>query len=231
MNFVTKNKCTISRELNTGNIQGISVDSCGDVCYTGLLLYTFYSTERQVRELLGLGNLASLGVRIGVPLDMHKILSNLDKDYINRHTLTTVCLVRDYGYPWSVWTNKSRQEFLERHCRPFNYIYRDGEWYVKIENNRLCKLESQLKQTKMTKEYIGLLLKYCTSDERKKLENTVRKLQLCKIDSVKSADYEIIDKVNETYIVRVTCNNSKIELDREDLEALKLEGCSIIDRR
>ena len=96
-------------------ISGIYCHSDGYVSYVGFFLYNFYDTERKVRELIGLGSLSSLGVRIGHTVDFNRLYT--DTNYYEANKMQCVAYCRDRQEHFEVYTpyelyNKLKYSFF-----------------------------------------------------------------------------------------------------------------------
>ena len=85
--------CLICTEIGDG-VRGVKCDTGGNVEWTGLLLYTFYNTDRKVRDLISCGGIIELGARIGVKVDVSRYTPN-NAEYYFRHRLTSKFHVRE----------------------------------------------------------------------------------------------------------------------------------------
>lgn len=94
--------------------------------YVGVLLYTFYDTPEKIKELLSLGELSSLGARIGTAVDFQKRW--VSKEYYNQTRGQCIAYHRDRGDPMVMPCLVKRKEELDR--EEYNYAFVNGKWWL-----------------------------------------------------------------------------------------------------
>lgn len=212
---------------NTYN--GIVSNMYGEIEYTGLLLYVFYATEKKVKDLLGLGNLRVLGARLGYTIDIYKT----DKGYYDRFKGQCISYSRDERKSWSL----DRKERLEIDPNiKYTYVYEGNQWGI-LTNQGIVSLEDILikelnnKSKSEIQNIVNNISNLLTQEEKgifnTKVKGLIRLKEVAYEKEVK-ANY-IIEKIeNGKYYVIVTLNNSRVELNKEDIEELIKEGSTIV---
>lgn len=97
----------------------------GYIEHNGELLYRFYTTAEDVKELIALGDLSVLGKRIGEKVDFNKM--SFDQTYREKYDGQCVAYHRDRGEDFNVLT--SNEETIADD-QEYNYLFKNGEWYV-----------------------------------------------------------------------------------------------------
>ena len=92
----------------------------------GLLLYIFYDTPEKIKELLSLGELSSLGARIGEAVDMNKRW--FSEEYYNQTRGQCTAYHRDRGDPMVIPCLVKRKEELD--MEEYNYAFVNGKWWL-----------------------------------------------------------------------------------------------------
>ena len=225
----------IAIEHGDKSVSAVYCHSDGYPSYVGLFLYAFWTTEVNVRTLMGLGDLSSLGARVGYTVDFHKYRS--DVNYYEKYKFQCISYCRDRNDPFRSIKVSSKEELYKTNINfSYIYIFRNGEWWVKIGKNKLRKLDGVLANdpdvlsSKRQKNFLtdkGLL-----EDEKQRLFDAYAKLGVLRITkeelNISDADYIIEQQFDANkFSVRCTANNRYSCLSRSDIQALKQEGCKI----
>ena len=215
-------------------ISGIYCHSDGYVSYVGFLLYNFYDTERKVRELIGLGSLSSLGVRIGHTVDFNRLYT--DTNYYEANKMQCVAYCRDRQEHFEVYTSNSKEQLYKEVKVPYIYIFRNNKWYVKEGSNKLRLLENAIIHDSdilmQSAQKRWLTDKNLLEDEKKRIYVNYKKLGILKVNekeiNISNADFIIESQFDSNHFsVRSTVNNSYSCLTMADIQKLKQEGCKI----
>ena len=111
---------------NKGEIKSIYCHWDGYIEHNGAILYRFYSTEEEVKELIALGDLSILGKRIGEKVDFDKM--TFDQMYREKYDGQCVAYHRDRGETFSDRISTSIEDIQDN--QEYNYLFKDGEWLV-----------------------------------------------------------------------------------------------------
>ena len=120
-------RSTIAIRNADTTVTGIYCHWDGYLSYNGKVLVENYTTEAAVRELIALGDLSSLGERIGSKHDF----DNAPRDECNAYG-------RDRGETGvDATTFGSWREMLNKVGEGYNYLFVPGEgWYVVYDGRR-----------------------------------------------------------------------------------------------
>ena len=120
-------RSTIAIRNADTTVTGIYCHWDGYLSYNGKVLVENYTTEAAVRELIALGDLSSLGERIGSKHDF----DNAPRDECNAYG-------RDRGETGvDATTFGSWREMLNKVGEGYNYLFVPGEgWYVDYDGRR-----------------------------------------------------------------------------------------------
>ena len=120
-------RSTIAIRNADTTVTGIYCHWDGYLSYNGKILVKNYTTEAAVRELIALGDLSSLGERIGSKHDF----DNAPRDECNAYG-------RDRGETGvDATTFGSWREMLNKVGEGYNYLFVPGEgWYVDYNGRR-----------------------------------------------------------------------------------------------
>lgn len=120
-------RSTIAIRNADTTVTGIYCHWDGYLSYNGKVLVENYTTEAAVRELIALGDLSSLGERIGSKHDF----DNAPRDECNAYG-------RDRGETGvDATTFGSWREMLNKVGEGYNYLFVPGEgWYVEYDGRR-----------------------------------------------------------------------------------------------
>jgi hypothetical protein len=207
---------------------GIYCHSDGYIEHNGLLLYLFYNTDSKVRNLIGLGDLSSLGARLGRKCDMNKVFT--DKEYYERMRMQCKAYSRDRGEDWNVSTCKDKEDLA---CEAYTYLWRDGAWYlIKTNPYKETSLEKALyrhfkSNLKEAKQELSGITQGMTEEEKAVVIEYAKQFVNVGVQTTK-ADFIVEKQEKEKFLVRSTVNNSKAVLSGKELFALQLEGKTIV---
>ena len=109
-------------------IESIYCHYDGYLDHVGKTLLKYYNTPKLVRELIALGDISSLGYKIG---EKH--------DFDNPRSDWCAAYHRDRNEPWSAVcpiTSQSIQDFLDAYGVDYYYIFveKENRWYVKTNS-------------------------------------------------------------------------------------------------
>lgn len=137
-------RSTIALETIDGTTYTIYCHSDGYLEHNGFILYAFYDNEKAVQKLIRLGDLSSLGIRIGQKCDF-------DKSYYDvRCAGQCISYMRDGDEDEHFTVTKTR---YERRRASYNYIFRNKQWYVDTgKDGRLILLKNALKDNDVVKK-------------------------------------------------------------------------------
>ena len=97
--------------------------------YVGYMLDTYYKDHGKVEDLLNLGDISCL---------KENLQPNGDHSYENPEENVTIAYCRDRGEGWNDVAPKHTQlanyEKKEDIIIEYRYLYKDGQWYVDIED-------------------------------------------------------------------------------------------------
>lgn len=145
----------IGIENSDGSIQAIYCHSDGYVEYVGWMLYSRYNTEEKLKKLISLGDISSIGPRIGKKIDYDSYWRN--SDYYNANRNQVVAYHRDRGEPIDKHNYKDKSDYAASvgFGIEFIYLYSNGVWYVRKpgHNTRYCSLEKRLRYSEMKNSY------------------------------------------------------------------------------
>ena len=114
-------RSTIGFVNSNGGVQGIYCHWDGYPEYNGQILRDHYKTADRVRKLMNLGDLSSLGEKIG---KKHDFMNNGDTKYCTaygRDRGETGCEAQLYA---------NEREFLrDDRGQDYSYLFKDGKWY------------------------------------------------------------------------------------------------------
>ena len=109
-----------------GEIKSIYCHWDGYIEHNGEILNKFYTTEKDVRELIALGDLSVLGKRVGEKVDFDKM--TFDPIYRDKYDGQCVAYCRDRGEKFNDRISSSIEDLED--CEEYNYLFKDGEWLV-----------------------------------------------------------------------------------------------------
>lgn len=119
----------IGIENSDGTVISISCNWDGYLSHVGRILHTSYTNEEKIRELMGLGNLSSLGEELGEqhPFDNPYQWGTVEHDEMERQCTA-------YGRDRGEWNtdarvSANRAAYLKL-AREYTYLWKDGEWFV-----------------------------------------------------------------------------------------------------
>lgn len=117
-------RSSIAIQNDNDTVIGIYCHSDGYLDYNGKMLAEHYKDEAKVRGLIALGSISSLAEKIGCPKGhtYHKPV----KGYVRAYH-------RDRGDTWEDTqpsTEKNYTKFLDSMSQEFDYLFKDGQWYV-----------------------------------------------------------------------------------------------------
>lgn len=117
-------RSTIAIQNADGTVTGIYCHWDGYLSHNGDILQNHYNTEEAVRELIGLGDLSSLGETVGVKVDF---------DDYDSHKGQCVAYGRDRGETSvDAATFNSHAELLEQMGQEYDYLFVPGSgWRVR----------------------------------------------------------------------------------------------------
>ena len=199
--------------------------SDGYISYVGLMLHCFYSDERLIRNLLGLGYLSSLGPVLGKPIDMKRCYT--DMDYYERVQGQCKAYHRDSHEEFLVTETNDVKSLLSE---AYFYLFRNGEWYYRGgDAKRLSKVSVALKKDdEITEGLQKHIYDICDNDHKNIFIHKLNELGICKIKPTKLYDYTILGVLpNGEYRIKCNINNSYTEIDKEGILGLKEERCTI----
>lgn len=212
------------RPKSVKKYSGIYCQSDGYVSYVGLLLHCFYSDERLVSNLLGLGALSSLGPVLGYKIDLKR--SYIDPEYYEKIKGQCKAYYRDSNESFEIVETNNLKDYDETYL----YVFRKGEWYYRGgEAKRLSKLSIALKADKEIDDGLeNYLYNLCDNDHKRIFIQKLKELGICKIKEQKLYDYTILGVLpNGEYRLKCNINNSVVEIDKEGILGLKEEGSTV----
>jgi hypothetical protein len=113
-------RSSISIRNEDGTYTGIYCHWDGYLECNGKILLEHYSDEAKIRELMDLGNLSSLGAKIGVKHDFDSPTSDECNAYgRDRDDEDCGCI-----------TSATRSELLNTLGQEYNYVWENGRWLV-----------------------------------------------------------------------------------------------------
>lgn len=206
-------------EDSPSNYRGIYCHSDGYLSWVGFMLYCFYDTKKKVDELINLGDLSALGVRIGTKLDWNKRM--MDIDYYEKVKSQCCSYYRDREEKDATLRRTSD---LNEFCAEYVYLFKNGEWYVK-ESKRFLGLKLKLQHDKdITKNLQNTFYHFCNSDdELHQYATKLIELGICKLDiinndvryktnRVKNNTLNIYDRIKGKNDENKKSNNSKMKI-------------------
>jgi hypothetical protein len=133
-------RSTIAIQNPNGTVTGIYCHWDGYLGCNGVILQENYTTEVQVRDLIALGNLSSLGETLGNRVDFHDI---------NSHAGQCVAYGRDRGETGvSCMTCYDWTDFLNDLGEEYNYLFVPSEgWRVEYSGNEGLLAQALAKQS------------------------------------------------------------------------------------
>jgi hypothetical protein len=133
-------RSTISIQNEDGTVTGIYVHWDGYLSNNGRILQEFYTTEAQVRELIALGDLSSLGANIG---ERH--------DFNAADTATTLAETRCTAYGRDrgetgieARTAHNWRQFIAENGQEYDYLFTPGTGWEVNTYNGIYNLASAL---------------------------------------------------------------------------------------
>ena len=117
-------RSTIAIQNTDGTVTGIYCHGDGYLSHNGAILENYYNDENLVRQLIGLGDLSSLGETIG---------DKVDFDDYKSHKGQCVAYARDRGEKGvEAATHDSWEELLEAFGQEYDYLFVPGKgWTVR----------------------------------------------------------------------------------------------------
>ena len=113
----------IAVKLGKGKYKSIYSHWDGYPSWNGKLLKENYTTLDKVIELIELGSISVLGVKVGKKVDFDSFDSNKNKNTLAYH--------RDSGEVLQIDSHKTLKEIPSEE---YIYLFRNGKWYVKRDN-------------------------------------------------------------------------------------------------
>jgi hypothetical protein len=121
-------RSTISIQNSDGTVTGIYCHWDGYLDWNGRILNDHYQTEDQVRALIALGNISSLG----------------DPD----RSSETIAYARDRGgFNQEASTSDTWRRFINDHGQLYNYVFVAGEGWYLDKMNAISKLSNLLEKS------------------------------------------------------------------------------------
>lgn len=130
----------IAIKNNDGSIESIYCHNNGYPSYNGQILLNHYNDENRIRELLSLGDLSVQGSKIKPEKEYdhikYSLFNNKDVDKKYKHSFetphkdVTVAYHRDRGEELNISKYSSESEWCDEDGEDFNYLWKDGKWYV-----------------------------------------------------------------------------------------------------
>ena len=108
-----------------GKVKSIYCHWDGYVAHNGVILNRYYTTSEEVNELIALGDLSTLGKRIGEKVDFNKM--SFDAIYREKYDGQCVAYHRDRGEDLNIMTSSIRDI---KDAEEYNYLFKGGKWYV-----------------------------------------------------------------------------------------------------
>ena len=126
---------TISIENEDGSIKQVYCHWDGDVNGVGKMLKLHYTTVEKVNELITLGDISSLEKNIGTK-----------HSFDNRPDNETTFFGRDRGEDGTrpVRFNNMDHFLHDGDVQQYNYMFRNGDWYLVVNNGRFVDYAIQL---------------------------------------------------------------------------------------
>ncbi len=121
-------RSTIAIQNEDGTVTGIYCHWDGYLSHNGRILQDHYTTEAQVRELIALGDISSLGANIG---EQHNFNAPDPAETLAETRCTAYA--RDRGEPnTAARTCHSWQQFIIQEGQEYDYLFTPstGEWQV-----------------------------------------------------------------------------------------------------
>ena len=113
-------RSTIAIQNGNGTVTGIYCHWDGYLSHNGRILEENYTTEAQVRELLALGDLSSLGETIGEQQDFNNPVDGQCNAYGRDRGETGI----------EAKTFESHAELIEQIGQEYDYLFANGVWTV-----------------------------------------------------------------------------------------------------
>lgn len=119
-------RSSIAIQNDDGTVTGIYCHWDGYLSHNGRILNVYYNTENQVRELIALGDLSSLGENIGEKVDFN-----------NAPEGQCVAYGRDGGEDnVEAYTAQDWASFINQTGQEYDYLYVPGEgWRVRFHGS------------------------------------------------------------------------------------------------
>lgn len=148
-------RAMIGIENSDESIDAIYCCYDGQVEIVGWYLYSRFNTEERLRELISLGDIQSIGARIGNKIDFNKYCEN--KNYYNANKNQVVAYHRDMMWAMKEHHYRNRDDYAHSVKLEVEYIYlySDGTWYIRNarDKTRFCMLDKRLKRTDVKYSY------------------------------------------------------------------------------
>ena len=140
----TRSTIAIARE--DGTVAKVYCHWDGYLTYNGYYLEQYYNTPEKIEELLGYGDISSLGETIGVKHPFSAIDANLGhEDYEQQFGSMTKFYGRDRGESdTDARVYASVEEYESSQFEEFNYLFISGEWYYKSYDEKVRDVKTQL---------------------------------------------------------------------------------------
>ena len=132
---------TIAMEYPDGTVRGVYLHNDGYVTEAGFVLYAYYRTPEVVQQLIALGHLSVLGVRIGHKVDMN------DRTTCMSAMGQCFSYARDGSEALGIYQESDWDAFRCKYAEDYIYLYRckDNTWYMRGPRMaRLGKLSNAL---------------------------------------------------------------------------------------
>jgi hypothetical protein len=126
-------RSTIGVLNSDGSVTGVYCHWDGYPEYNGKLLMENYNTEAQVRELVELGSISSLGRQIGEKHPFSKFEEGVDIALyeLSEQEGWTTFYGRDRGEPdANAATFDNVEQFVSEFGEEYNYLFINGTWFV-----------------------------------------------------------------------------------------------------
>lgn len=108
-----------------GKVKSIYCHWDGYIEHNGEILYRFYTDEKDIVDLINLGDISILGKRVGEKVDFDKM--TFDQIYREKYDGQCVAYNRDRGEDLNILMSDIAD--IEND-QEYNYLFKDGEWFV-----------------------------------------------------------------------------------------------------
>lgn len=140
----------IGIQNNDGSIESIYCHFDGYVSHNGKILFQNYKDEKQIRKLIALKGLSSLGTD---PERKMTFEEYNDRTYKQNQDIKDTCIFHPND---KVFVDKSEKAFYEKadFCIEYLYLYKNGKWYMRnwaMDNEGEYKLNPEAELSKAFK--------------------------------------------------------------------------------